>query len=474
MEAEKEIEEFFAKCVDALAVRKDTLLRELGSEISHQKNETEDVRKQLKRAKELREKLLEAGAFVYPSDRKIAAHVWEGVANLVEPQFTETQIKLELSGVFLESIKMHGKVFVAKSNNNSSSKPNPPKPDPDPLKPELLEPDQPSNPKHDLPKSAPLKYDTPKKPDPPKPDLPMPKPVVEIKELFVGSKRGLADGKREQAQFNSLSDMCWNPKDNCFYVCDKKNYAIRAVTLQGEVRTIIRKAPAWGIFGTDGMDPECIVMHHDTNSFFVKDGKYIRTITEGRCSKESLIPFLAEGPTYFAIAQQSGNIFVSNIFPLAPTNWAEMTRNVAPEAGRIFIFAGSKSGSVDAIGTITRLSTPKGLFFDDVENSLLVCDYGNNLLQVVNMVDWEVSTVAKIPQPMFVTKYQDLIFVASAKKVYFGKRGETFCPLMQLVPGKDPKECTFDTIKGLAYHGLSNSCFVLTEYSIHKLTIKFL
>eukprot|EP00026_Physarum_polycephalum_P015279 Phypoly_transcript_15920.p1 GENE.Phypoly_transcript_15920~~Phypoly_transcript_15920.p1 ORF type:complete len:213 (+),score=27.41 Phypoly_transcript_15920:130-768(+) len=153
MDVKKEIEEFFAKCIDALAVRKDALLKELDSEISNQRNETEDMRKQLKHAKELREKMLETGVFVYSTDRKIAAHVWEGVANLLVPQFPKIQIKLDMSNFFIELIKSHGKVLVVKSNSDNPSEPYP-KPESPKPQPELPKPDprQPEPPKPEPPK----------------------------------------------------------------------------------------------------------------------------------------------------------------------------------------------------------------------------------------------------------------------------------------------------------------------------------
>ena len=99
VEAEEEVEKFFARCEQAMAARKGTLLRELGEKVTTQSMSSsffslfsisllcihtstigkavvasqEEVNKAIK----ARRKLLEAGSFVYETDINTADHVWK-------------------------------------------------------------------------------------------------------------------------------------------------------------------------------------------------------------------------------------------------------------------------------------------------------------------------------------------------------------------------------------------------------------
>jgi DNA-binding beta-propeller fold protein YncE len=96
---------------------------------------------------------------------------------------------------------------------------------------------------------------------------------------FAGSAPGLADGKGEKVKFNTPRGICFNPHDECLYVCDKRNNSIRKITLQGtflllfsiylfykilgDVSTFVR--------GSEGQLswPQEIVMHYKTKTFYV-------------------------------------------------------------------------------------------------------------------------------------------------------------------------------------------------------------
>lgn len=51
--------------------------------------------------------------------------------------------------------------------------------------------------------------------------------------LFAGSSKGFVDGIVANAEFNCPLGMCVNPNDNCLYVCDNINHAIRRISVQG-------------------------------------------------------------------------------------------------------------------------------------------------------------------------------------------------------------------------------------------------
>ena len=57
--------------------------------------------------------------------------------------------------------------------------------------------------------------------------------VAEMVTTLAGSEYGHLDGSGPNARFRCPSAVCLNPHDQCLYVCDRGNEAIRKVTLQG-------------------------------------------------------------------------------------------------------------------------------------------------------------------------------------------------------------------------------------------------
>jgi hypothetical protein len=68
--------------------------------------------------------------------------------------------------------------------------------------------------------------------------------IAENVETFAGFSEGFVNGKGTESQFNTPHGICFNPNDNCFYVCDHGNHAIRKLRLNG----ILRKLRFNGIF----------------------------------------------------------------------------------------------------------------------------------------------------------------------------------------------------------------------------------
>jgi hypothetical protein len=57
--------------------------------------------------------------------------------------------------------------------------------------------------------------------------------IVEHVETFAGSSKGFVNGKGMKSQFSNPFGICFNPNDNCFYICDCNNHAIRKLSLNG-------------------------------------------------------------------------------------------------------------------------------------------------------------------------------------------------------------------------------------------------
>jgi len=110
-------------------------------------------------------------------------------------------------------------------------------------------------------------------------------------EKFVGSaKKGSADGRGEKAQFNSLKGICWNPNDQCFYVCCDST--IRKITLQGEVSTLVRQ----GLFSSKVLKSvQGIAVHNNSNTLYILN-EGIAKIFEGKINriKVEIINFFQE------------------------------------------------------------------------------------------------------------------------------------------------------------------------------------
>ena len=94
-EAEDEIQRYFSKCVQALAARKDGLLRELAQKLTAQSMSSScfvsfppclpsikekavmDAQEEVNKAIKARKKILKTGSYVYETDIKSAEQVWK-------------------------------------------------------------------------------------------------------------------------------------------------------------------------------------------------------------------------------------------------------------------------------------------------------------------------------------------------------------------------------------------------------------
>ncbi|CAF4268340.1 unnamed protein product [Rotaria magnacalcarata] len=64
--------------------------------------------------------------------------------------------------------------------------------------------------------------------------------VDRISTIAGGKIDGYEDGTGPNAMFRYPFGICFNPNDDCFYVCDTNNHAIRRVTLNGCVSTLVQ------------------------------------------------------------------------------------------------------------------------------------------------------------------------------------------------------------------------------------------
>jgi DNA-binding beta-propeller fold protein YncE len=152
--------------------------------------------------------------------------------------------------------------------------------------------------------------------------------------LYAGGSAGFADGPGESARFHVPSGLARSP-DGVLYVADTGNNAIRRITPDGVVSTIV--APSAGLNGPIG---------------------------------------LAIGP--------GGTLIVADTYN-------DRICSVGPD-GRLTVIAGAAQGFADGAPSEARFDTPVGVATDAAGN-IYVADAGNGAVRVIT-VDGRITTVA--------------------------------------------------------------------------------
>jgi hypothetical protein len=87
---------------------------------------------------------------------------------------------------------------------------------------------------------------------------------------------GYRDGESSSALFHSIRGICYNLFDDCIYICDSYNGAIRKLTPQGMhllflilILIYLFYEGAVSTVNSDLLKPWGIVMYHKEHSFFV-------------------------------------------------------------------------------------------------------------------------------------------------------------------------------------------------------------
>lgn len=112
-------------------------------------------------------------------------------------------------------------------------------------------------------------------------------------------------------------------------------------------------------------------------------------------------------PFGIAIDQQTGNLYVSDCCN-------HVIRRITPQ-GTVSTFAGSHSaGFRDGKGKSAKFNNPRGIFFNDKNQCLLVCDYGNCRIRRVTL-QGEVTTLCEVKGPGHITCSKKGIILVSCK-----------------------------------------------------------
>eukprot|EP00026_Physarum_polycephalum_P007675 Phypoly_transcript_07740.p1 GENE.Phypoly_transcript_07740~~Phypoly_transcript_07740.p1 ORF type:complete len:465 (+),score=73.41 Phypoly_transcript_07740:120-1514(+) len=426
-QAQKDIEDHFARCMRALNNRKAYLLEDLALKVRSKKKSLEHLQTQLNQSLEGCKKILKEGSAFYSNDKEKAATVWSGANDLPVPQVAPEKISAVLPGTFLQTIQYHGKVLVADYTRFVKAE--------------------------------------------------------KVVTLAGGSWGGYSEGNKTQAKFNMPYGASLSLEGDSLLVCDCVNNAIRKITFEGEVSTHVPAAK--------GLAHPCgLVMDKDGTLYVVNNGKH----SVSKVSPSGEVSLLAGSgtagfengmgtnasfarPWYIAMNQQTGNLFVSDSFN-------NMIRKITPE-GEVSTLVGTKEqGFADGSAKEAKFFCPQGICFDELDQSLLVCDSGNNRLRKV-LLNGYAFTVCKVPSPVYVTVTANrTIFIASAtNKIYKVSRlgpGNYEATVVagtgeaKRIDGK-PLDSGFHSPHGIAVHEPSNTLFVAESgsHSIRKITFHY-
>ncbi len=211
---------------------------------------------------------------------------------------------------------------------------------------------------------------------------------------------GFADGPGDTAQFNEPVGIVVAP-DRTLFVTDSKNHRIRAISVDGEVRT----HSGLGVAGfTDGVGiaarfnlPWGLALDERGTLYLADRGNHrIRTVApDGRAGTlaGTGAPGFNDGSG--EVAQFDGPRGLA----LSPTGLLYLTdtgsnrvRRLTPD-GTVSTLAGAQGdGYLDGVGTAARFSSPRGLAID-AAGQIYVADFGNHRIRQITP-DGTVATFA--------------------------------------------------------------------------------
>jgi len=216
-----------------------------------------------------------------------------------------------------------------------------------------------------------------------------------------------------------------NQQDNCFFVTTH-SHTICKINSKGDISTL-----AGGKYGfIDGIGPNACF--HDLSGI--------------------------------TIDPQTGNLFVCD-------SANHSIRMITPQ-GKVSTIAGYHVyGFADGKGEEAQFHFPWGICFDEIDQSLLVCDKGNSKIRRISQ-NGNVSTLCtcRLPFDLLVMSDRSILVTSWYNKIYKidprGRKAEVFAGSGKR-EHKDGKaeECSFNCPQGIILHKQSNCCFVTEEFS---------
>jgi hypothetical protein len=221
----------------------------------------------------------------------------------------------------------------------------------------------------------------------------------------LDGSEGFQDGKGADARFDQPHGIAPFPGiDGAFLIADQGNHSIRKVTHTGEVTTFVGEKKSGWLDGDNGLfkKPIDIIVSPDNNLIVcdkrnhalrtVSLSKEIKTLTGNSHSGTNDYNFFIDGPaeeSFFfepcAIAlDRSGRILVADYFNNAV--------RLVDTSGKVTTIAGTGApGHVDGPGRTAQFSRPSAIAVDD-HNNIFVADEHNDCIRMITSDPTEPET----------------------------------------------------------------------------------
>jgi len=266
---------------------------------------------------------------------------------------------------------------------------------------------------------------------------------------FAGSTKGYEDGKPMDAKFQSPFGLVYNPNDQCVYVADKHNFAVRKINPEGVTSTFAKMGTSrvFGSICTGG--PLRMALYLEENALLVTDpdnrvirkisSKGIVSIVAGNGAKGHEDGVVTEAsftsPVGIAVDQRNGDIYVSDLHTIRKISQpASIKVTSSQESGNLPLFVwlnvitfckpstlaqlsqvcsslyspaqlqmgvhvvtvagGIYAGMVDGPAETSHFFNPSGLCFSERDECLYIADFGNHMIRKLDTNTGIVSTVA--------------------------------------------------------------------------------
>lgn len=202
---------------------------------------------------------------------------------------------------------------------------------------------------------------------------------------LAGSKEGYVDGKLEESKFAAPSSFAFSPS-GFLYVADRMNKAIRKVDVAGgKVSTVARNGLEQPVFIIWSPLGYFVVVDRSRHRLFKLDEEgNLSTLcgSEAGClDGERDVSKFSEPSA--ACALPDGTLLVSD----------SGNARIRMVSNDVKTYAGSRSGFLDGILEKALFSRPWGICLSSF-GELFICDWGNNRIRVIDMLNRTVKTVA--------------------------------------------------------------------------------
>eukprot|EP01122_Echinamoeba_exundans_P012311 TRINITY_DN5104_c0_g1_i1.p1 TRINITY_DN5104_c0_g1~~TRINITY_DN5104_c0_g1_i1.p1 ORF type:complete len:761 (+),score=107.30 TRINITY_DN5104_c0_g1_i1:53-2335(+) len=245
----------------------------------------------------------------------------------------------------------------------------------------------------------------------------------------IGGSTGCKDGKFEEAQFDYCMGLDFSLDSNRLYITDYGNHKIRVANfLTREVSTVAGSSQGFedgtllkakfhcpsGVRVDPASDVDCPTLlvtdyfNHALRQVDVLNNRVTTLVgAEDQESADALndptkpLPFDLVNPTDVVI-RNDGEIFIAEYLAdrITQTNRDTLKPRIVAGIAKLI-------GARDSFGPLTALRLPTSFCFVPVTNDIVIVDYGNHCLRLIEDVDSELPRVRTLVNPSATRGIQD-------------------------------------------------------------------